>query len=311
MGLAFLPELLPSPFAGLLLSVCLYAVGGGIIEVLVSPIVEACPGDKKEQAMSLLHSFYCWGYLLVVLLSTLFFYWAGIQNWRLLACLWALIPLANAVYFTRVPIKKLVEEDAGLGTKQLFSMKAFWTFLFLMACAGAAENSMSQWSSAFAELGLNLPKAVGDLTGPCLFAICMGCTRVFYARFGDRIPLKKFMALSGALCVLSYVLAALSPWPALALAGCALCGVSVGILWPGTFSLASKAIPTGGTVMFGMMALGGDLGCSIGPTLVGFVSGLFGGRLQAGILAAIFFPVLLLVLLGGVPRAKKDVHPHK
>ena len=238
VALAVLPELLPSPFAGLIVAVMIYAVGGGLLEVLVSPVVEACPTDNKEAAMSLLHSFYCWGQMGVVLLSSVFFAVFGIAHWRVLALLWALLPLANALWFTKVPIAHLTEEGEGLPLGKLLTNKLFWIFAALMFAAGACELSMSQWASAFAESGLGVSKTVGDLAGPCLFAVLMGCARVIYAKFGDRLNLLNTQMLSAGLCVVAYLLAALSPNPLLALLGCGLCGLSVGILWPGTISVA-------------------------------------------------------------------------
>lgn len=294
-GMAFLPALLPDPYIGLVLSVICYAIGGGIIEVLISPIVEACPTDKKEAAMSLLHSFYCWGHVFVILASTCFFFVAGIENWRLLALFWALVPLFNAIYFCRVPVPVLVAEHERISIRSMIRSKFFWVFLVLMICAGASEQSMSQWASAFAESGLHVSKTVGDLAGPCAFAVLMGSSRLFYARYSERIKLQTFMAFSAVLCIISYLIASLSPYPGLGLVGCALCGLSVGIMWPGTFSLAVKHIPGGGTAMFALFALGGDLGCGGGPTVVGIVSNLCGENLRIGILAGIVFPILLLL----------------
>ncbi len=296
-GLAVLPELLPSPYVGILLSVFLYAIGGGLMEVLISPIVEACPTERKEAAMSLLHSFYCWGCVLVIAVSTAFFALFGTGNWRVLAVLWALVPAGNAVYFSGVPINQLVEDGKGMSFRELFRMPLFWIFALFMVCAGAAEQSMSQWASAFAESGLHISKAAGDLAGPCFFAVLMGTARALYAKLSDRIHLPAAMLFCGALGVVCYLTAALSPNPVLSLIGCGVCGFSVGILWPGTFSLAAKACPRGGTAMFALFALAGDLGCSGGPTLVGTVSGFFGDRLETGLLAAAIFPALLLVAL--------------
>lgn len=305
-GLGIFPELLPDPYWGLLLAVGLYAVGGGLIEVLVSPIVEACPTERKSAAMSLLHSFYCWGCVLVVLASTFFFAVFGIANWRALSLLWAALPLANAVYYSQVPIATLHESGEAAPMRKLFSSGVFWVFVLLMICAGASEQAMSQWASAFAESGLQISKSVGDLAGPCMFAILMGCTRVFYAKFSEKINLTALMMGSGALCIASYLLASLSPYPLLSLAGCGLCGLSVGILWPGAFSMASAACPKGGTAMFALLALAGDLGCSAGPSLVGFVSDAANGNLKAGLLAAISFPVLLLFGLLACKRALRQ-----
>ena len=296
IGLAFLPEILPNPFAGILCSVILYAMGSGLIEVLCSPIIEACPFDNKEATMSLLHSFYCWGHAGVVLISTVFFYVVGIDNWKILAIIWAVIPIGNAFVFSKVPIAPLLEDgDTGLGLKELFRMKIFWILLIMMICAGASEQAVSQWASAFAEKGLGISKAAGDLAGPMAFAVLMGISRLFYGKYGDRINLEHFMIYSSFLCILSYLGISLFSIPLLNLIACAVCGLSVGIMWPGTFSKASVALPKGGTAMFALLALGGDIGCSGGPTLVGMVSGAFGDNLKMGILAGIIFPVLLLV----------------
>nr|WP_300777067.1 MFS transporter [uncultured Acetatifactor sp.] len=293
--LTVLLEILPSPFAGILIAVMIYAIGGGLLEVLVSPVVEACPSDNKEKAMSMLHSFYCWGHAGVVLISTIFFGVAGIRNWKILAVIWALIPLGNALAFSKVPMAPLMEEgESGLGLKELFRMKVFWILLVMMVCAGASEQAVSQWASTFAEKGLGISKTAGDLAGPMAFAVLMGAARLFYGKYGDRIHLERFMGYSCCLCILAYLGVALLPLPQLSLIACAVCGLSVGIMWPGTFSKAAAALPRGGTAMFALLALGGDIGCSAGPTLVGFVSGAFGDDLHKGILAGILFPVLLL-----------------
>ena len=294
-GLGVFPRLLPDPFVGLLAAVFLYAIGGGLIEVLVSPIVEACPTENKASVMSLLHSFYCWGSVGVILLSTLFLGAFGKSAWPVLALLWALLPMFNAFWFWRVPIARLTEEGEALPLGKLFSQKLFWIFAALMVAAGACELSMSQWASAFAESGLGVSKTVGDLAGPCFFAVLMGCARVVYAKVGHKLNLLNAQWMCGLLCVAAYLLAALSPVPVLALLGCGVCGFSVGILWPGTFSVAARYLPKGGTAMFALLALFGDLGCTGGPTLVGFVSGAFGGELKMGLLAAVVFPVFLIL----------------
>lgn len=294
--LTVLPEILPVPFIGILIAVMIYAIGGGLLEVLVSPVVEACPSDNKEKAMSMLHSFYCWGHAGVVLISTLFFYVAGIENWKILAAIWAVIPIGNAFAFAKIPIAPLIEDgESGLELKDLFRIKVFWILLIMMVCAGASEQAVSQWASAFAEKGLGISKAAGDLAGPMAFAVLMGMSRLFYGKYGDRIHLERFMVHSSFLCILSYLGISLFSIPLLNLISCAVCGLSVGIMWPGTFSKASAALPKGGTAMFALLALGGDIGCSGGPTLVGMVSGISGDNLKMGILAGIIFPVLLLM----------------
>ena len=306
LSLTILPEMFESPFAGILLSVIIYAIGGGLLEVLVSPVMEACPSDNKEKAMSMLHSFYCWGHVGVVAISTLFFQIFGIENWKILAVVWMLIPLCNAAAFTKVPIASLMEEgEKGLGIRELFRMKIFVILFIMMLCAGASEQAVSQWASTFAEMGLGISKTAGDLAGPMAFAILMGLSRAYYGKYGDKINLDRFMVCSCMLCIASYFCISLMPMPQISLIACAVCGLSVGIMWPGTFSKASSALPRGGTAMFALLALGGDIGCSGGPTLVGFVSSRFGDNLKMGILAGVVFPVLLLtgiLLLGKKAR---------
>ena len=292
--LTILPELFSNPFYGILLAVMVYAIGGGLIEVLISPILEACPTDNKESAMSLLHSFYCWGCTGVVLLSTLFFALFGTSHWKILALIWVLLPAANLILFTKVPIYSLHEEgESGMSFSELFRVKVFWLLMAMMLCAGASEQAVSQWASTFAEKGLHIQKTVGDLVGPMMFSVLMGLSRLIYGKYGEKFNLDRFMKGSCVLCVASYLCISLVPVPIVGLIGCAICGFSVGIMWPGTFSKASAAIKRGGTVLFAMLALAGDLGCSGGPTLVGFVSSAFSGNLRLGILTAIVFPVLL------------------
>ncbi len=301
ISLAFLPSLLSDPFAGILISVIVYAVGSGLIEVLGSPIVEACPFDRKEAVMSLLHSFYCWGSVGVILLSTVFFSVFGVGNWRWLACLWALIPLCNIFNFASCPIEPLVKNGEKMSILSLFKTPLFFLGIVLMVCAGAAEMSMAQWASAFVESALGIPKTIGDLAGPCLFAVTMGISRVIYGKWGGRIELTGYMLGSGALCLTCYVLAALSHSPVISLAGCSLCGFSVGIMWPGTISILSKRLPNGGTAMFALLAMAGDLGGAFGPWLVGSVTQLRNDDLKAGMLAACVFP---LILIGAVIRIR-------
>ena len=294
--LTFLPELLPDPYIGILISVCIYAIGGGLIEVLISPMVEACPTENKEKTMSLLHSFYCFGHVLVVLLSTGFFALFGIGNWKILTLVWACIPIVNAIVFIKAPIYSLNEDgEKGLTLSGLFKQKLFWILMLMMICSGASEQAVSQWASVFAEKGLNISKTLGDLAGPMSFAVFMGLSRIIYGRYGDRLNLNRFMKFSCVLCIASYMCISLIPASAIGLIGCAICGFSVGILWPGTYSIAAAAIKGGGTLMFAMLALAGDLGCSAGPTLAGLVSGRFGGDLRIGILSAMIFPVLMLI----------------
>ncbi|MBR1523033.1 MAG: MFS transporter, partial [Lachnospiraceae bacterium] len=292
IGLSVFPEIASEPFTGIIIAVVLYAVGGGIIEVLISPIVESCPTEGKEAAMSLLHSFYCWGHLFLVIMSTVFFTLFGIENWHILAVIWALVPACNVFYFALVPLFPIVAEDQEAQPPGgLIKNKIFWLLFVLMLCAGASEQAMSQWASAFAERSLGLSKTLSDLAGPCMFAALMGTSRALYGKFADKLPLKKAIMGSSMLCILSYVLAILPGKPILNVIGCAMCGFSVGVFWPGTFSMSSLGIPGGGTAMFALLALAGDVGCSSGPSVVGFVANAMGGELKAGLIAAIIFPL--------------------
>lgn len=293
--LTILPGKVGIPFIGILIAVCVYAVGGGLQEVLVSPIVEACPTKNKEAAMSMLHSFYCWGHVAVVLFSTVFIKFAGIDKWRVLAVLWCVIPLIDLVLFTFVPIARLdnSEEKEKSGFKTLFTQKIFWIMMIMMLCAGASEQAVSQWASAFAEKGLGVSKQLGDLLGPMLFALCMGTSRTIYGLKGHKLDLKKFMYTSVFLCILAYTVIMIAHDPVITLLGCGLAGFAVGIFWPGTFSMAASGIRSGGTLMFALLALAGDLGCSGGPTFAGMIMSASGGNMRSGIGAAIIFPVLL------------------
>lgn len=301
--LTILPDIMSDAYAGIVISVVVYAIGGGLIEVLISPIVEACPTDNKEKAISLLHSFYCWGCMLVVIVSSVFFALFGIVNWKILTLMWSIVPIMNACLFASAPIYSLHKNgETGLSLRQLFSKKIFFIIIIMMLCAGASEQAVSQWASAFAEQELGISKTIGDLAGPMAFAALMGTSRLIYGIKGDKLNLDKFMKYSCLLCIFSYLCLALVPIPAINLMGCAVCGFSVGILWPGTFSKASSAIKGGGTALFAMLALAGDIGCSVGPTLVGMISSSFGNNLRAGIFAALIFPIVMIL---GVRRIRK------
>lgn len=302
IGLAFLPDLLPSPLAGIIIGVVLYAVGSGLIEVLGSPIVEACPFDHKEAAMSLLHSFYCWGSVGVILLSTAFFAVFGIDSWRWLACIWALIPLYNIYNFATCPIEHTVEEGNGMKPGKLLQTPLFWMSVVLMVCAGASELSMAQWASAYTESALGLSKTTGDLAGPCMFAVTMGISRVIYGKKGDRLDLMKFMMGSGCLCLFCYILASLSDNPLLGLIGCIMCGFSVGIMWPGTISICSRHLPNGGTAMFAFLATAGDL---IWTGAGGQYYAKCGQQFKSGNARRLYFPFRIASLALCLERAAK------
>ena len=304
--MAVLPDVMPS-FAGLLISTMIYAVGGGLLEVLVSPIVESCPSKNKAGIMSLLHSFYCWGVVATVLSSTAFFVFVGIEHWRMLSCLFALVPFFNIFFFSFVPIFPIGEEENDKPNyKKLFSQKVFWLMLLMMVCAGASELSVAQWVSSFAESALAVDKTVGDLLGACGFAVTMGIARVLYAKFSEKISMKRATMFCAILCIISYLIIGLSPDPVIALIGCMICGFSVGIFWPGTFSLATESVKFGGTTMFALLALSGDLGCSSGPSVAGFMASVFGGDLQYGILCSIIFPITMLCGLFFLKNKQKN-----
>lgn len=292
--MAILPEMLPLPFMGILISVVLYAIGSGLIEVLVSPIVEACPFENKDGMMSLLHSFYCWGAMGVILGSTLFFVVFGVENWKTLTFIWALVPLYNTFNFIRCPIERLIEDGKSMGIRKLLKTPVFWLMIILMVCSGASEATMAQWASAFTESAIGVSKTVGDLAGPCLFAMFMGISRMLYGKFSEKLDLIKVMLGCGIMCAGCYLVASLSTLPILGLAGCAFCGLAVGIMWPGSISISSQKCPRGGTAMFAFLALAGDLGAMVSPAMVGSLSEMAGGNLKTGLLTATISPVFLV-----------------
>ena len=303
--MAILPEIVSIPYIGILISVVLYAVGSGLIEVLVSPIVEACPFENKEGTMSLLHSFYCWGAMGVILGSTLFFAVFGVENWKILTFIWALVPLYNTFNFINCPIERLVEDGKSMGIGRLLKTPIFWLMIILMVCSGASEATMAQWASAFTESAIGVSKTIGDLAGPCLFAMFMGISRVLYGKFSEKLDLSKVMLVCGIMCTGCYLLASLSKIAIFSLAGCALCGLAVSIMWPGSISISSKLCPRGGTAMFAFLALAGDLGGMVSPAMVGGISGMVGGNLKTGLLVATLFPVALVVGLIILRSVKK------
>lgn len=313
VSMGILPYVFTSPYAGLVIAISINAVGGGLIEVLISPIVQALPGDEKASAMSLLHSFYCWGQVTVIVLTTIYFSVFGTTNWIYLPISLALVPFFNIILFVNVPLRTLVDESVGIPLKKFLTTKIFWIFIILMICSGASEQAMAQWTSLFAESGLKVSKTTGNILGTCGFAILMGAARVFYGIKGSKINIKKALVFSSIFCVLSYLLTVFAPIPLISLIGCALCGLSVGIMWPGVFSLSSQYYPQGGTVMFAILALAGDIGCSAGPGLVGFISNkvknsmmtftnswFYGSSIieisfKTGLLLATIFPFIMLV----------------
>ena len=293
--MAILPTVM-DPFWGLLLSVCVFAMGGGLLEVLISPIVEACPTQNKAGFMSLLHSFYCWGVVLCVGFSTLFFHFVGTDKWMILSLAWAALPLLNILLFLRVPLYTVEGEEDGHKPRyrDIFGKKVFWLMMLFMLCAGAAELAVAQWASAFTESALGVSKTVGDLVGVCGFAVTMAVARMIYAKIDEKISVKLAMTFCALLCVFGYLLIGLVDNAVAGLVGCGICGFAVGIFWPASLSMATARIRGGGTLLFALLAVCGDLGCTLGPTAAGLVSGAFGDDLRIGILSAVVFPILIL-----------------
>ena len=293
IALAFLPRILPTPYAGLVISSVIFSIGGGIIEVLVSPIVESLPGDAKASSMSLLHSFYSWGQVLVIVLSTFALLLAGRDMWYLLPLLWAALPVFTCFKFMKVPLMPPQEEEKRTPLPALMTSGIFLIAMLLMVCSGAAEQAMAQWASLYAEKGLGISKPIGDLLGPCLFAVMMGIMRTLYGIKGHKINIQKILLICCVVCIGSFALTALSPVPALSLVGCSLCGFAVSLMWPGMLSLTAGGYPSGGVAMFAMLALGGDLGCSAGPWLTGVAADY--GDLKTGLLTGMVFPAIMLI----------------
>lgn len=301
-----LPNILPAPYIGLVIATVINGIGGGLIEVIISPIVDSCPGDAKASAMSLLHSFYCWGQVGVVLITTLLLRVIGEDLWYIIPLLWSLIPFYNLFSFLKVPLMPAIPEDEKTPLRTLFKSKIFLVAMLLMLCAGASELAMCQWSSLFAERALGVTKVMGDLMGPCLFAVLMGIGRTIFGVWGEKINLAHALMATAALCILCYIGAGLFESPVLSLVSCALCGLSVSLMWPGTFSLVSAIYPKGGTAMFGTLAILGDVGCSAGPALFGAVSTAVANAavnsasadqlgLKSGMLVSVIFPLFIVI----------------
>ncbi len=324
-----LTAILPWKFISILIASTFMCAGGGLIEVIVSPIVEAIPGDAKASAMSILHSFYCWGQVAVVLLTTLYFAVFGIDRWIFLPAIWALVPFIGFIMFTSVPINELPGDKESQKFSSLAKQKGFFPMLIIMICAGASEVGIAQWASLFAERGLGVSKTLGDLIGPCAFAVFMGIGRVLFGKVASSIRLERWICASFGLCIAAYLIISLSSSPILSLFGFALSGLSVAILWPGTYSMGATFIPMGGTLMFALFALGGDTGCTLGPDTVGIISdtvakygaGIFGNiikgdiasvSLKTGILAAAIFPIIGFItsLIFALKTSKKENKQH-
>ena len=291
-GLGALPKLTDNTFIALCIASLIYAIGSALYEVIISPIIEALPGEHKEKAMSILHSFYCWGHLGVVILSTAFLVVLP-QIWFVLPILWSIVPLVALFMFTKIPIKTLNDNAPSMKIGKLFSTKLFWLFIILMVCGGAAEMTMAQWASLFGESELGLSKLMSNLLGPCFFALMMALTRTIYGKYSEKMPLVQILAIASAITVIGYLMVAFVPNPYIALIGCGIVGIGVALYWPGTLSVAAKALPMGGASMFALLALFGDVGCSVGPQLTAFVSESFGNNMKIGFIATLIFPVII------------------
>ena len=312
-GLSFMADIIPGAFCGIFICTVLYAIGAGLIEVLITPIVDSCPTAKKAGSMAFVHSSFSAGCVMVVLVSTLFFSVFGIENWRVLALIFAAVPLAAAAGFMLVPIRTPEEVRERGSVKDMIKTPMFWIFGVVMVCAGASELSMSQWASAFAEAGLGVSKTMGDLLGPCAFAFLMFLGRIIYGKISDKVDIVKVMLACSALCVAAYITASFAKQPVVALLGCCVCGFAVGPMWPGTFSLCSKYMPNISSVIFAAYALFGDLGCTGGPAVVGLISG-DSSNISKGLSIAVVFPVLLalcLIVVKIINRNNKKENLHK
>lgn len=305
--LGILPHTLTSPYLGLCLATLCYAFGGGLLEVVISPIVDAITVDDKASSMSLLHAFFCWGQVLVVIITTLLLRQFGLGTWWLIAMGWAVLPAITLVCFTRVPLPPSIPHGGQTLLGKLFASKVFLIALLMMLCSGASELSMAQWSSLFAEKGLGVSKTMGDLLGPCLFAFWMGIGRTFYGIYGRHIRLHNALLVTSLGCIACYLVTALSHNPFVGLAACSLTGLCVSLMWPGVFSLSIQRFPAGGTMLFGALALAGDFGCAVGPAMTGKVADLTQGGLKVGLLAATIFPIALtagLLLWKNIKKAE-------
>lgn len=307
IAMGVLPFAMPA-YPALVIAFLLMALGGGLDEVLISPIIDAIPSDNKAGRMSFLHSFYCWGAVAVILFTTIFNFLLPDDLWYVIPLLWAVLPLSAVALFAVVPIP-LNEEESGGNIRKLFGTGLFWLMLALMLCGGAAEQAIAQWASLFTETGLGVSKAVGDVLGAGLFAALMGVTRLLYGLFGQKLPLRETLMGCAVVNVAGLLITSLADNPVFALVGCALCGISIGLAWPGALSLASQRVHGGGTAMFALLALGGDIGCTTGPLVVGVLGShadVLSSPLKSGILYAVAFPVLMLVILLAVRRAPKQ-----
>lgn len=310
---AWLPGRLTSPYAGLVIGTIVFSMGGGVLELLLSPIINAVPSERKAADMSLLHSFYAWGQMTVILLTALAVFVLPAGPWRWVAPFWSIVPALGAWGFSRAPIPPFVEEEKRHRLRELLRVPAFLAAMLGLALAGASEIAISQWISAFAEKALRFPKLLGDLGGVCLFAAALGVGRTWYGLYGHKVCIRTRMIGGALLATVMYVLASLSPWPWVSLLACVMSGLAVSLFWPGLLSLTAVRFPLAGASMFAVLCAAGDMGCALAPWAVGLCAdrvtalGLGGGMgwtpeafgLRMGLLAGALFPFgLLLVLIG-------------
>lgn len=269
--LGFLPRVI-EPYFGILFSILFLAVGSGLIEVLISPIIEALPSDNKASNMSFLHSFYCWGQVLTVIGTTALVFALGNDKWFYIPFVWSIIPFINTLLFTRCDILELENNSAHSSALSLLKNKSVYKYMVFMFCAGASEITMVQWSSFFVEKGFGTEKWLGDLIGPCLFAVLMGIGRIGYGILGKKVSLERLLCYFSALCFVCYLVVALSNNGIICALGCAVCGLSVSVMWPGVISLSAEKFHSSGTAIFSLMAMLGDIGCAVGPWILGLIA---------------------------------------
>lgn len=290
--LGILPRFVSNVYPVIIFSIIVYAFGSGLIEVLFSPVIEHLPIDNKSGNMSLLHSFYCWGQAFTIIVTTALVSFFGYKGWANIPLVWAVLPFIDMLLFIKAPIVEPKEDEKEQGFKELFKNRKFKLYMLMMLCAGASEIAMAEWASMFAQQSLGVSKVIGDLTGPCLFAIFMGLGRIWYAAVSNKISFTKAIIVLNSICAVCYLGVAFCKISVLALVFCAVCGFTVSISWPGIYSLGAETFPKGNAVMYSTFALCGDMGCCLGPWVLGFVAEFFG--LNAGFAVATVFPITMV-----------------
>lgn len=268
------PVLFDNILTGLVFSTIIFSASCGLQEVMLSPIVNAIPHNDKGPAMALMHSFYAWGQVATIIITTLFLFFFGIENWQVIVFLWALVPLVNFFMFLAAPFPGVIHENQRMTMRDLI-LKPFYLVALLAIMGGAAtELVMNQWSSTFSEKVLELPKVTGDILGMCGFAVFLGLGRVLYGRYGSKINMNNVLVGSAAAAVVCYIAVAISPLPAISLAACAVCGLAASLLWPGTLVITAEKYPLAGAWIFAILAAAGDIGAASGPFAAGVITDL-------------------------------------